>query len=113
MQHAPRVTVCPATTIDAPIEVVWPLVTDPHSVGDWADVRFEAAEPDGPVHIGQRWHFSTPALGRRWPVTMTVTNVSADCQSLALDVALPLGIRNEEHMTLARLADGRTRVQFG
>ncbi len=106
------VTACPVTIIAAPVERVWSLVIDPRNWSGWSGARFEAAAPDGPAHVGQRWRFSTTAVGRQWPVTMTVTSVAADRQGLGLDIATPLGIRNEEHITLARLADGHTRVQF-
>lgn len=105
------VTACPVTIIDVPAARVWSLLADPQKL-DWSDARFEEAEPEGPVHVGQRWRCATTALGRRWPVMMTVTSIAADHQSLGLDIALPLGIRNREHITLARLADDRTRVQF-
>lgn len=106
------VTACPVTIIDAPVERVWSLVIDPRKWSEWSGARFAAAEPDGPTSVGQRWRFSASGLGRRWPVTMTVTSVASDLTGLGLDIATPLGIINEEHVTLARLADGHTRVQF-
>jgi hypothetical protein len=106
------VIACPVTVVDAPMERVWSLVIDPRKVGEWSDARFEAAEPDGPAHAGQRWRFSTAALGRRWPVLMTVTGVAAGRDGLGLNIALPLGIVNEEYISLARLGDAQTRVQF-
>ena len=105
------VTACPVTIIDAPLARVWSLLVDPHQL-DRANLRFEAAEPEGPAHVGQRWRCTTTAPGKRWPVEMTVTSIAENQQSLGLDIALPLGIRNREHITLARLADDRTRVQF-
>jgi len=106
------VTACPVTTVDAPLDRVWSLLTDPRQIGEWSDFRFEAAEPDAPIRVGQRWRFSAIAFGRRWPVLVTVTGIELEPRSLGLDIALPLGIVNEEHLTLARLGDDRTRVQF-
>ncbi len=44
---------------------------------------------------------------------MTVTGLSPEHHTLDLDIALPLGIVNREHISLTRLADGTTHVQFG
>jgi hypothetical protein len=106
------VIACPVTTVAAPVERVWSLLVDPRRIGEWSHARFEAAEPDGPTCVGQRWRFSTAAFGRRLAVVMTVTSVAPERHGLGLDIALPLGIRNEEQISAAGLADGRTFVQF-
>jgi hypothetical protein len=110
------VVACPATVIDASLEREWTFVIDPRKFDAWTDARFEVAEPDGPAHVGQCWRFATSAFGRRWrrlPVTMTVKSIASDRQCLGLDVVLPLfGIINDEYITLAPLADSRTRVQL-
>lgn len=106
------VLACPVTTIAAPVERVWALVIDPRHVGAWSGVAFEAAEPVGPAHAGQRWRYVATGFGRRWRVRMTVTSVAAERHQLGLDIALPFGMRNEEHIRLARLAEDQTWVQF-
>jgi Polyketide cyclase / dehydrase and lipid transport len=134
-QRAVTVTACPAATIAAPIERVWALLVDPRAWNDWSGVRFEAAEPDGPLHAGQRWRFAASAFGRSWPVHVTVTVTGITCEpperrSLDVDVATPLGIVNHEHVTVSSVADNnrgdeanganggdgtddRTYIQFG
>src|SRR6266536_1085205 len=106
------VTACPAAIIDAPIERVWSLLVDPRAWSDWSGVRFEGAEPDGPIHVGQRWRFSATAFGKRWPVVnATVTGVAPEPperRNLDVDVATPLGIVNHEHVTVNSVDDGQT-----
>jgi hypothetical protein len=70
------VTACPAALIEAPIDRVWALVVDPHAWSAWSGARFEAADPAGPIRVGQRWRLSAPAFGRRWPVRVRVVGVA-------------------------------------
>jgi ligand-binding SRPBCC domain-containing protein len=107
------VTVCPAATINAPIERVWSLLMDPRRWTDWSTARLEAAKPDGPLHAGQRLYFSSRAFGRRWHAVTTVTSVAVERHNLDVDVSAPFGIVNHEHLSLVSLPDRRTHVQFG
>jgi ligand-binding SRPBCC domain-containing protein len=106
-------TICPAATINAPIERVWSLLMDPRKWTDWSTARLEAAKPDGPLQAGQRLYFSSRAFGRRWHAVTTVTSVAAERHSLDVDVSVPFGIVNHEHLSLLSLPDRRTHVQFG
>jgi ligand-binding SRPBCC domain-containing protein len=107
------VTVCPAATINAPIERVWQLLMDPRKWTEWSTGRLEAARPDGPLHAGQQLHFSSRAFGRRWHAVTTVTSVEVQRHSLDVEVSVPFGIVNNEHLSVVSLPDGRTHVQFG
>jgi ligand-binding SRPBCC domain-containing protein len=107
------VTVCPVATINAPIERVWSLLIDPGKWTDWSTGRLEAARPDGPLHVGQQLYFSSRAFGRRWHAVTTVRSVAAEQHSLDVDVSVPFGIVNHEHLSLVSLPEDRTYVQFG
>jgi ligand-binding SRPBCC domain-containing protein len=107
------VTVCPSATINAPLERVWQLLMNPRKWTDWSTARLEAATPDGPLHAGQKLHFSSRAFGRRWHAVTTVRSVAVERHSLDVDVSVPFGIVNHEHLSVVRLADGRAQVQFG
>jgi hypothetical protein len=45
--------VCPATTIAAPIEYVWELISNLTRYSEWADARIERIVPEGPAIPGQ------------------------------------------------------------
>jgi len=107
------VTVCPAATINAPIERVWSLLMDPTKWTDWSTARLEAAAPNGPLHAGQQLHFSSRAFGRRWHAVTTVRSIAVERHSVDVDVSVPFGIINHEHLSLVSLPDRRTHVQFG
>ena len=107
------VTVCPAATINAPIERVWSLLMDPRRWTEWSTARLEAATPDGQLHAGQRLYFSSRAFGRRWRAVTTVIRVSSERHTIDVDVSVPFGIINHEHLSVTNLPDGRTHVRFG
>jgi ligand-binding SRPBCC domain-containing protein len=107
------VTVCPAAIINAPIERVWSLLMDPWKWTDWSTARLETAIPDGPLHVGQRLYFSSRAFGRRWRAVTTVKGVAPERHSVDVDVSVPFGITNHEHLSVTSLPDGSTHVQFG
>jgi ligand-binding SRPBCC domain-containing protein len=107
------VTVCPAATINAPIERVWSLLMDPRKWTEWSTAELEAARPEGPLHAGQRLYFSSRAFGRRWHAITTVISVAVERRSLDVEVSVPFGIVNHEHLSLVSLADCRTHAQFG
>jgi hypothetical protein len=104
------VTACPAAVVEAPPPVVWDLLASGERLGEWVDARFVGAEPSGPVQPGQRLRFAASAL--RLPVTMDVMEVDPAAR-LRLLVRLPVGVVNDETITLAEVAPGRTLVRFG
>lgn len=90
---------------------VWDVLTEPRRFDEWVDAGFVSAVPPGRVVKGQRIELSAPAFGRRWPVTIDVLDVDAARRWLDLDVSLPFGVVNHEHVTLAP-ADKGTLVRL-
>ena len=107
------VSVCPAAVIAAPVERVWSLLMDPRKIGAWSYARLEEAAPDGSTQVGQRRRFSSTAVGKRWPVVMNVAGLDPEHHILDLEISLPLGIDNREHISVTSVADGTTHVQYG
>jgi uncharacterized protein YndB with AHSA1/START domain len=107
------VSVCPSAAIEAPVARVWGLLTSPEGFDSWADATVVAAEPPGRAQPGQRLRLATSALGRSFPVAISVLEVDADRRRLRLLVDLPFGLRNDETITLAPAGEGRTIARFG
>jgi uncharacterized protein YndB with AHSA1/START domain len=105
------VTACPIAVVEASEDLVWRLLTAPESYSAWADAELVRAEPPGAVAEGQRILFRTRGFGPWWPVTFRVGAVDAP-RSLELKIDLPLGIVNQEHVTLLPLGPSQTRVAF-
>jgi uncharacterized protein YndB with AHSA1/START domain len=104
------VTVCPTTVVEAPAESVWRLLTLPENYERWSGAR-AVAQPSGPVAEGQRIQLERRRMGRRWTVHFEVGRVDPP-RSLELNVRLPLGVVNHEHVVLSPAGEGRTRVTF-
>jgi len=107
------VSVCPSAVVDAPVERVWALFTSPEGFDTWVDATLVAAEPEGPARPGQRLRLAARAFGRDLPVTIDVLEVDAERRRLRLLVDLPLGLVNDETVTMTDLGGGRTLVRFG
>jgi uncharacterized protein YndB with AHSA1/START domain len=106
------VNVCPAAVTAAPPDRVWRVLTTPERFSEWNDATFASAEPPGPMKPGQLLHFTTPALGRKWPLTMEVRDMDPQSRWIDLLIRLPFGIENHEHITLAQTKEGETLVRF-
>ena len=106
------VNVCPAATTTSPPERIWTVLTTPERFEEWQGARFVSAEPPGPIEAGQVINLSAHGLGRWWPVRIDVRDVDPQHRWVDLVVHLPLGVVNQEHVTLTETKDGGTLVRF-
>src|SRR5690348_6731500 len=94
-------SVCPSALVEAPVERVWSLVARPEGYDRWVDAALVAAEPDGPVQPGQQLHLVTRELGWTFAITFHVDEVDAERHRLHLLIELPMGVVNDETITMA------------
>jgi ligand-binding SRPBCC domain-containing protein len=106
------VNVCPAAVTRASPDRVWTVVTTPERFGDWQDAVFVSSDPPGPVKTGQTIHLAARGFGRKWPVSIDVVDMDPQRRWIDLLVHLPLGIENQEHVTLTETKEGGTLVRF-
>ena len=97
---------CPTDVVDAPVERVWELLTNP-SLLHWVDAKLLEA-PARSLTAGDRLRFAA-SFGLR--VSWTVRALDPP-RLLALDVRLPFGMANQETVLLSRLDAERCRVTF-
>lgn len=106
------VNVCPAAVTNASPDRVWGVLTTPERFGEWVDATLVSTDPPGPIKPGQTIHLTTPAFGRKWPVTIEVRDVDPQSRWIDFLVHLPFGVDNHEHITLTEYKEGRTLVRF-
>lgn len=107
------VSVCPVTIVQASVEQVWGLLSEPTHYALWWDAQTRAIVPDGPAQPGQRIYAQTRALGRAWGVNILVGQVDEARRQLQLTTRLPLGITVYNHITCAAVDGASCRVSFG
>ncbi len=106
------VSSCPTDEIQAPIEVIWRLLTSPGDWGSFYDVRRVRIDPPGRAHVGQR------VVGESGPklfhlrVSFVFTAIDEERHRIALDVRLPLGIKVREDLDCVSLGPDRCRVNY-
>ena len=113
MRCVSTLSVCPSAVVDAPIDRVWDLVTRPEGFDLWTDATLVSAEPHGHASAGQELHLVTRALGWTFAIGISVREVDEVRHRLGLVVALPFGVVNDQVMTFAEAAGGRTLARFG
>jgi hypothetical protein len=106
------VNVCPAAVARASPDRVWQVLTSPESFGDWNDATYVSSEPPGPMAPGQTIQLTAPGFGRTWPLTIGVRDMDPQRRWVDLRVDLPLGLVNDEHITLTPTEAGDTLVRF-
>ncbi len=97
--------------VQAPIDVVWQLLTDFASWGEFYDVRVKSIEPPRPAVVGQRMRGES---GPRWlhlGVSFEFTNIEFH-RKLELDIQMPLGITVHEELDCVPVTDDTCRVNY-
>ena len=103
---------CPTDTVEAPVEIVWELLTDPAKWPSFYDMRLTRIDPPGPASPGQRIFGES---GPRWlhlRVTITCRAIDAARLKMELEVQLPLGIAVKEELDCLRINDRQCRVDY-
>jgi hypothetical protein len=111
--HIMAVSVCPIATIQAPIERVWFLLSEPTNYDLWWDATTSSINPEGHAHRGQKIYARTRGLSKWWDVNVMVGAVNDDTHELDLTTKLPLGITVHNHLNCAAVNSATTRVSFG
>jgi hypothetical protein len=107
------IATCPTDVVEAPIDTVWRLLTEPAGWGGFFDVRIARIDPPGPAQVGQR---ILAESGPRWlhlRVCFEFTHIDAERHLLGLSIAFPLGVTVREDLTASAISDGRCRVTYG
>jgi hypothetical protein len=103
------VSVCPMAIINAPMERVWPFLSQPANYALWWDAQTCSIVPAGPAQAGQKIHGKTRGLN----INVSVNSVNESNHQLHLTSMLPFGITVRNHITCTPLENGACRVTFG
>lgn len=103
---------CPTGIVEAPVGVVWKLLTDLSGWGDFFDVRVISVEPSGPAAKGQRM---LGEAGPRWMhfrVSFEFTLLDEPHHKIELSARFPFGITVHEALDCVPLDECRSRVNY-
>ena len=103
---------CPTEIVEAPVGVVWKLLTNISGWGSFFDLRVISVEPPGPAARGQRMLVES---GPRWlhlGVSFEFTLIDEPHHKLELDARFPLGLTVHEALDCVPLEGGRCRVNY-
>ena len=103
---------CPTEIVEAPVGVVWKLLTNLSGWGSIFDFRVTSVEPPGPAVKGQRM---LGAKGPRWlhlGGSFEYTLIDETHYKFEMDVRLSLGLTVHEALDCVPLEDGRCRVNY-
>ena len=103
---------CPTAIINAPVEIVWTLLTRPAEWGDFYDLRVRSVEPAGAAAIGQIVVAESGPPLLHLALELRFTKIDAVNYELGLDVRLPFGITVSEHLSCSPIGKDQCRVNY-
>lgn len=107
------INVCPIAVVNAPLERVWRMLSEPEQYATWWDARTLSIEPPGPARAGQVIQAQSHALGRDWLVSLTVHSVDYQQHWLNLTTHLPFGITLHNHIACLFIDPRSCQIVFG
>jgi uncharacterized protein YndB with AHSA1/START domain len=102
------ISVCPAAIINASIEKVWTLLSEPANYALWWDAQTCSIVPEGRAQAGQKIHGKSSGMD----INVTVSSVDESKHQLHLTTKMPFGITVDNHMICTPLEDGTCQVSF-
>ena len=103
---------CPTSIVNAPVEIVWGLLTHPERWGDFYDVRVTSVEPTGPAAVGQIIFAESGPRLLHLALEFRLTKIDAVNYELGLDVKLPFGVTVCEELNCVRIGQDQCRVNY-
>jgi hypothetical protein len=103
---------CPSALVNAPVEIVWRLLTDPAGWGKFYDLRVTKVEPPGPAAEGQKFYGESGPRFLHLRLAFEYIKVDPVRYLLNLDVELPFGLFVREEMDSIPLDNARCRVNY-
>ena len=107
------VNVCPVAIVNASLEHVWELLSEPNNFALWWDAQTQSIVPEGRAQAGQKIHAKTTEFGRQWDLTVIVNGVDESKHQIHLTTRLPFGITVYNHITCISFNKRITQVSFG
>jgi Polyketide cyclase / dehydrase and lipid transport len=107
-----RIVSCPTGLVNAPIEVVWSLLTDPTGWATFFDIRVLRIFPPGLAVVGQRIYGESGPRILRLAVTLEYTEIDTARRQIGLNIQLPLGITVRENLSCSTVGDTQCRVNY-
>jgi uncharacterized protein YndB with AHSA1/START domain len=105
--------VCPADTVQAPMERVWELLMQPAGYGRFWDLTVERVEPEGPAVVGQTFVGWSRAFGRRWRIDGDIREVDAGRHQIQFRTSLPFGVVGNNRIVCTPIDQQRCTLRFG
>ena len=105
-------TSCPTSIVNAPVDLVWALLTHPERWGDFWDVRVTAVDPAGPAVLGQMVFAESGPEFLHLKLRFRFTKIDGLNYQLGLDARFPLGITVREDLTCVPMGQERCRVNY-
>jgi Polyketide cyclase / dehydrase and lipid transport len=103
---------CPTSIVNAPVDIVWGLLTHPEKWGDFYDVRVTSVEPPGPAVVGQTiFAESSPRL-LHLALQFRFIKIDVVKYELRLDVKLPFGVTVCEDLNCVPIGQDQCRVNY-
>jgi Polyketide cyclase / dehydrase and lipid transport len=107
-----KYTSCPTGVVNAPVEVVWTLLTHPEGWGDFYNLRITAADPAGPAVVGQTVFAESGPQFLHLKVRFRFVGIDALNYKLVFDVRFPFGVTVREDLSCVPLGPQQCRVNY-
>jgi hypothetical protein len=103
---------CPTSVVDAPVELVWMLLTHPEGWGDFYNMRITAVDPAGTAVVGQTVFAESGPRFLHLKLQFRFTEIDPPNYKLGFDARFPFGITVREDMSCVPVGQNQCRVNY-